>query len=69
MNQPRRAKHVVILCHPEPGSFNAAVAARYCAIVEESGQEVVLRDLYAMKFDPVLQGNDRAGCSGCRSPF
>ena len=34
-------KHVVILCHPNPDSFNAAVAERYCAVVREIGQEVV----------------------------
>ena len=54
-------KHVVILCHPNPDSFNAAVAERYCAVVREIGQEVVLRDLYEMKFDPVLKSTERPG--------
>ena len=51
-------KHVVVLCHPESDSFNAAVAERYCAVVREIGQEVVLRDLYRMEFDPVLKASD-----------
>lgn len=59
MNATKKSKHVVILCHPELESFNAAVAAKYCAVVEEHGQEAVLRDLYRMKFDPVLQGNEQ----------
>lgn len=55
------SKHVVILCHPESDSFNAAVAAKYCAIVEECGQVAVLRDLYRMKFDPVLRAGEQPG--------
>ncbi|WP_176482748.1 NAD(P)H-dependent oxidoreductase [Sphingobium sp. D43FB] len=61
MTDMNRPKHVVILCHPERDSFNAAVADRYCAVVEDAGQEAVLRDLYAMKFDPVLQANEQPG--------
>ena len=61
MSGTKKSKHVVVLCHPEPDSFNAAVAAKYCAVVRESGQEAVLRDLYRMKFDPILQGNERPG--------
>jgi NAD(P)H dehydrogenase (quinone) len=55
MNTPAKPEHVVILCHPGPDSFNAAVAAHYCAAVEPEGQSAVLRDLYAMDFDPVLR--------------
>ncbi len=61
MSTTTKSKHVVVLCHPEPDSFNAAVAANYCAVIAECGQEVVLRDLYRMKFDPVLQGKERPG--------
>lgn len=63
MINTKKSKHVVVLCHPEPDSFNAAVAAKYCAVVEENGQEAVLRDLYRMKFDPVLQANEQPGSS------
>ncbi len=56
-----KCKHVVVLCHPETNSFNAAVAARYCAVVEENGQTAILRDLYRMKFAPVLQANEQPG--------
>jgi NAD(P)H dehydrogenase (quinone) len=56
--------HVVILCHPEAHSFNAAVAARYCASVEECGQTTIVRDLYAMRFDPVLRSEERPGTRG-----
>lgn len=48
-------KHLVVLCHPDTHSFNAAVAEKYCAAVEECGQEAILRDLYDMRFDPILR--------------
>jgi NAD(P)H dehydrogenase (quinone) len=51
----RRPRHAVILCHPDPASFNAAVAERYIKTVEGLGHEAVLRDLYRLHFDPVLR--------------
>ena len=56
-----RLKHVVVLCHPDADSFNAAVAAKYCAEVEAHGQVAILRDLYRMEFDPVLRADERPG--------
>ena len=64
MDNPAKAQHVIILCHPAQGSFNAAAAAEYCATVEECGQHAVVRDLYQMKFDPVLRANDLPGAPG-----
>lgn len=54
-----KLRHIVILCHPERDSFNAAIARQYCEVVEENGQEAVLRDLYRMEFDPVLRANEQ----------
>jgi NAD(P)H dehydrogenase (quinone) len=53
------ARHAVILCHPDPHSFNHAVADAYCDAVRAEGQEAILRDLYAMQFDPVLRAYER----------
>ncbi len=53
------ARHAVILCHPEPASFNRAIADAYCAAVAENGHEAIVRDLYAMDFDPVLKAQER----------
>lgn len=62
MTEPKRApRHIVIRCHPEVQSFNAAMAQAYCAEVEAHGHETVLRDLYAMRFDPVLKAGERPG--------
>ncbi len=49
----------MILCHPDPSSFNHAIAAAYCDAVRAAGQVVVLRDLYAIGFDPVLKAAER----------
>lgn len=54
-------RHVVLLCHPKRESFNASVADRYCEAVRAAGHEAVLRDLYAMHFDPVLRAAELGG--------
>ena len=61
MNQETLAtpRHAVILCHPDPHSFTHAVAEAYCAGVHENHQESVVRDLYALGFDPVLKASER----------
>lgn len=60
-NPRGRAKHVVILCHPEEDSFNASVARTYCETVAGIGHEAVLRDLYRIGFDPVLKATEQPG--------
>ena len=54
-------RHVVVLGHPDPHSFNHAIAARYCEAVRACGQEAVVRDLYALDFDPRLHAGNRPG--------
>lgn len=56
-------RHAVILGHPEPGSFNHQIVERYCKTVRENGQEAVVRDLYALGFDPCLRADRRPGHS------
>ena len=52
-------KHVVILCHPDPHSFNAKVAQTYCDAVHARSHEAIVRDLYSINFNPVLQARER----------
>lgn len=52
-------RHAVILCHPDPHSFSHGVANAYSDAVRAAGQQVALRDLYALNFDPVLRANER----------
>ncbi len=56
-------RHVVVLGHPAPDSFNHAIAERYAATVRACRQEVVVRDLYALDFDPRLRADHRPGRS------
>ncbi len=44
----------VILAHPRPGSFNHAIAGEVVSTLRKSGHEVIVHDLYAEKFDPLL---------------
>jgi NAD(P)H dehydrogenase (quinone) len=53
------ARHLLILGHPAPGSFNHAVAARYAEVCRSNYHAVEIRDLYAMQFDPLLKDIER----------
>ena len=44
----------VILAHPNEASFNHAIARTAVEELRCNGHEVVLHDLYAEKFDPIL---------------
>jgi NAD(P)H dehydrogenase (quinone) len=57
-------RHVVVLAHPNPHSFNGLVAETYCETVRRSGQEAIVRDLYAMGFDPLLRDEERPRSGG-----
>ena len=61
-------KHAVILAHPNPESFNAAIARRCVLTLENLGHEAVLRDLYAMDFDPRLKREEVSAAHGRPAP-
>jgi NAD(P)H dehydrogenase (quinone) len=44
----------VILAHPDPASFNAAIARTAVRHLEKNGHRVCFHDLYAEGFDPLL---------------
>jgi len=48
----------VILAHPHPGSLNHAIAAAAAGALADAGHTVILHDLYAEGFDPLLQGEE-----------
>jgi putative NADPH-quinone reductase len=52
-------KALVIYCHPNPQSFNAAVRDEVMKALAERGDEARLVDLYADGFDPVMSMQDR----------
>ena len=44
----------IILAHPNPGSFNHAIADTAAEAIRRNGHEVILRDLGQERFDPVM---------------
>ena len=48
----------VIVAHPNPDSFTLSVAHAYAQAAEAAGGQVVVRDLYAMNFDPCLKRDE-----------
>jgi putative NADPH-quinone reductase len=45
----------VILAHPDPESFNHAIAKAAVEAIKSNGHKVFFHDLYQEKFDPLLQ--------------
>jgi putative NADPH-quinone reductase len=52
---------LIVYCHPDPESFNAALRDTVIAAAEGAGHEVKLIDLHAEGFDPVMGREERAG--------
>jgi NAD(P)H dehydrogenase (quinone) len=61
-----RPRHVVVLAHPSPQSFNGLVADAYCRAVKRHGQDAIVRDLYAVGFDPLLKDSERPHDAGTK---
>ncbi len=51
-------QHAVIVAHPNPDSFNLAVAKAYCEAAGALGHAAILRDLYRTGFDPRLRDGE-----------
>ena len=51
-------KVLYVYAHPEPKSFNSALKDIALDTLKETGHEIILSDLYAMKFNPVLTAID-----------
>jgi NAD(P)H dehydrogenase (quinone) len=51
-------KILVLLGHPDPTSFNHALARACRRALEEMGHTVVFHDLYAERFDPCLPAGE-----------
>jgi len=56
---PSPIQHALLYVNPSPKSFDHAIVETYIAEVTKNGQTVVVRDLYAMGFDPVLREEER----------
>jgi NAD(P)H dehydrogenase (quinone) len=51
-------KHVLVVCNPKLDSFSMAIARRYEETVCRIGQQVMIRDLYRLGFDPILKASE-----------
>jgi NAD(P)H dehydrogenase (quinone) len=49
---------IVVVAHPDIGSFNRAIADTAVQILQKNGHNVIFHDLYQEDFDPVLPGNE-----------
>ena len=49
---------LVILAHPDPSSFNHAIAAEIRSILEKQEHTIWFHDLYKEKFDPILPSRE-----------
>jgi NAD(P)H dehydrogenase (quinone) len=56
---------LIVLAHAEPTSFNHALTDAAASSLRRAGHEVVVSDLYAMRFDPV---SDRRNFSTVKDP-
>lgn len=54
-------RHAVVVAHPRAESLTGAIAAAYAEAVRGLGDEIELRDLYRMGFDPRLQASELPG--------
>ncbi len=48
----------IILAHPDPASLNHAIARTAEAGLRVNGHDVILHDLYAERFDPILNASE-----------
>jgi NAD(P)H dehydrogenase (quinone) len=51
---------VVVIAHPDPNSFNHAIATTACAALNEAGHEVTVLDLYAEEFRAAMSPAERS---------
>jgi NAD(P)H dehydrogenase (quinone) len=54
--KPGQLEILVVLAHPDPNSFNHAIAETAVAQIVKNGHRTIFHDLYAEKFDSILPG-------------
>lgn len=50
--------HLIIIAHPNPESFNFAIANQIQQSAAQHSTEIIIRDLYRLNFNPVLSPDD-----------
>ncbi|QYR23597.1 NAD(P)H-dependent oxidoreductase [Paenibacillus sp. sptzw28] len=60
--------HLIVYAHPNPESFNHAILETTVNALRKKGHEVVVRDLYDIDFQPVLNPQDTAAMKAGQTP-
>lgn len=58
-------KHLVIYAHPNPNRLNSHLKNTLVEHLEQENHKVIVRDLYALNFNPVLSFEDMADWFTC----
>ncbi|MBT2646684.1 NAD(P)H-dependent oxidoreductase [Bacillus sp. ISL-34] len=61
-------KHLVVYAHPYSESLNHSILETTVKALKKNGHEVVVRDLYALDFQPVLKPEDTAAMKAGKTP-
>lgn len=59
---------LIVLAHPSPASFNHAIAREVANSLTSVGHQVILKDLYAEDFDPLLASGEAARTATLPAP-
>ena len=51
-------KNLILFAHPNPASFSAGVKEAVSELLKSQGEEVIVRDLYGINFEPRLSAQD-----------
>ncbi|OAH59611.1 MULTISPECIES: NAD(P)H-dependent oxidoreductase [Bacillaceae] len=60
--------HLIVYAHPYADSFNHAILETTVQALKKNSHEVVVRDLYALDFYPVLKPEDTAAMKAGKTP-
>jgi len=60
--------HLILFAHPNPESFGGTLCEKLRAFSESKGNKVVVRNLYAISFDPVLSAKDLSSLAQAKVP-
>lgn len=61
-------KHLIVYAHSSEESFNHAILETVSHTLKSKGHEVIVRDLYALDFQPVLKPEDTAAMKAGQTP-
>lgn len=61
-------QHVIVYAHPNPKSFSATIRNQVEQLSSDLGNKVTTRDLYKMKFNPVLSADDFTAIRSGKTP-